>query len=80
MTTAFETITKKTKTGKARCPHAISNLGKEVRQCWLLCREKDVTSMTVPNRKKRYLQSYINHPAVDLSQIMVLNNAKTHLE
>ena len=69
VSTAFETIAKKinSETWKARCPHAISNLsrilknttevGREVRQCWrrcvgLLCGEKDVTFV---GTKKRYL-------------------------
>ena len=37
VSTAFETITKKTETVKARCPHAISNFGREVRQYWRRC-------------------------------------------
>ena len=44
---------------------------------WLLCgpQKRDLTSMTVPNKKK-HLLSYVNRPARDLSPLRFLINAK----
>ena len=93
VSTAVETIaTKKTQTRKAHCPcdpQFMMNCQERNRNWkgsasvlasmrWLLCgaRKRDLTSMTVPE-KKRYLQSYINHPARDLSPFRFTFNAKT---